>query len=189
MPQERDITIPRRAKIVQSYLGPDDKVLEVGCKEGRLTHNINAKEIVGLDIDKEAIEDARRNEKRQNVKYVVGDAHDLKFPDNKFDVVIMGDLIEHVYDGNKVLSEANRVLKKGGKLLISTPYHGVLKNIVIALFYFDRHYNVEWEHIRFFTVKSMTRLLNKNRFRVAKKYFVGRAPLLWRNMLFVCVKD
>ncbi|MFQ6009984.1 MAG: class I SAM-dependent methyltransferase [Candidatus Aenigmatarchaeota archaeon] len=183
-----DITIPRRVAIIQSNLGSEDKVLEIGCKEGRLTHHLEAKEIIGVDIDEKAIVEAKEKEKRPNVKFLVGDAYDLKFSNEEFDVVIMGDIIEHLYNGNKALSEANRVLKKGGKLLVSCPYHGMLKNIVITFYNYDRHYDVEGEHIRFFTVKSLTRLLKKNGFRVNKKHFIGRAPFLWRSMLFVCVK-
>ena len=188
MPEITDKTISERIKIMQSNLRPEDRVLEIGCKEGRLTHNLSAREIIGVDLDEVAVKEARKNETRPNVKFLVGSAYELKFEDQSFDKVIMGDIIEHLYDGSKALSEANRVLKKGGKLIISCPYHGFLKNIAIALYNYDEHHDVEGEHIRFFSVKSLTRLLNKNGFTITKKHFIGRFPLLWRGMLFLSVK-
>lgn len=183
-----DPTIPKRVKIIQSSIRPEDNILDIGCNEGVLTRFLEAKSIIGLDYDQGAIRKAKSKDNRPHVRYVVGDAYDLKFKDGTFDSVIMGDIIEHLYDGNKALTEANGVLKKGGKLLISCPYHGFLKDLIIAAFFFEKHYDVEWQHIRFYTVRSLTKMLEKNNFIIVKKHFIGRVPLLWRNMLFECEK-
>ena len=63
-----DITIPERVKIFQSYIKPNDIVLEIGCREGELTHHINAKKIIGLDIDKKILKSARSKNKRKTGK-------------------------------------------------------------------------------------------------------------------------
>lgn len=54
---------------------------------------------------------------------VIGDGLNLPFSDNVFDAVIMSELLEHVSDPGRVLSEAARVLKPGGKALITTPFN------------------------------------------------------------------
>ncbi len=186
---QEDSTIPERARIINEELMPHWKVLEVGCKDGRLTNRIwNVKWIVGLDIDEKVIRKAKKYENSFR-KFMVGDAYELPFKDGSFDAVIAGDIIEHLQDGNKMLSEAHRVLRGCGKLIISCPYHGTIKNILISLFNFEGHFNTEADHIRFYSIKSLTKIIEKNNFVIIRRYFIGRVCYIWRNMMFVAVRQ
>jgi hypothetical protein len=83
---------------------------------------------------------------------------------------------------------AKRCLKPDGKLIITTPYHGYLKNIVLsAAGKFDHHVNPLWDggHIKFFSVQTLSQLLNTEGFLNLEFHFAGRLPWLWKDMICV----
>jgi len=183
-------TFKQRAKIMQEYIKPTDRILDAGCggKLANLTRVLNAKEIVAIDVNEKHLKDSMELDNRQNVSYQKGSVYEIHFSDNEFDAVVSGDMVEHLENPGKAISEMSRVVKDGGKVLISCPYHGLLKNIFITLFTYNAHYDVEGEHIRFFTKKSLEKLMNKYGLKVKKKHFVGRIPFLWKSMVFISEK-
>ena len=52
------------------------------------------------------------------------------------DFVFSSEVLEHIYDVENAFSEVARILKPGGRLLLTTPYHGLIKNILITRFFF-----------------------------------------------------
>jgi 2-polyprenyl-6-hydroxyphenyl methylase/3-demethylubiquinone-9 3-methyltransferase len=102
------------------------------------------------------------------------------------------EVIEHLYSPEKYIQNIHRWLKENGILIITTPYHGYLKNLVIALLNkFDTHFNPLWEggHIKFFSKKSLIELLMKNKFDILKFRGAGRLPFLWKSMIIVSRKE
>jgi len=92
------------------------KLLDIGC--GRSAVTVEASkfcDVTGLDISEEALQPMKELGLK-NVTFVVGDCRDLPFPDKSFDVVVAAEVIEHLteLDGDKLLMEAKRVLKRGG---------------------------------------------------------------------------
>jgi len=80
-------------------------------------------------------------------------------------------------------------LKPKGCLIITTPYHGYIKNLVLALSgKMDNHFHVLWDggHIKFFSVKTLTALLKTEGFTDLHFNFAGRFPYLWKSMLCSC---
>lgn len=71
-------------------------------------------EVVGIDIDQAAIEHARANFQRDNLRFEVGDGLNIPFPDASFDVLVCSQVYEHVPDQSRLLAELERVLKLGG---------------------------------------------------------------------------
>ena len=80
-------------------------------------------------------------------------------------------------------------MRDGGHLILTTPYHGRLKNVVVALFYFDRHFNVEGGHIRFFTRAALRTVLGRFGFSEVAFSTIGRVPLLAKSMFIVYEKS
>jgi 2-polyprenyl-6-hydroxyphenyl methylase/3-demethylubiquinone-9 3-methyltransferase len=82
-------------------------------------------------------------------------------PDSSFDVVWAGETIEHVADTPGWLSEVRRVLRPGGNLLLSTPAHGRLARLRLALSdrAFDAHFDPRADHLRFYTQRTLRRSL------------------------------
>jgi ubiquinone/menaquinone biosynthesis C-methylase UbiE len=79
----------------------------------------------------------------------------LPFGHGEFDLVWCSEVLEHIPDVAAVLHEVRRVLKRGGRLLLTVPHHGRLQAAVIALTRFDAHFDPLGQHVRFFTRSSL----------------------------------
>ena len=101
-------------------------------------------------------------------------------PNKSFAAVWSTEVIEHVLDIKDFLDEINRVLRPGGLLILTTPYHGILKNLFIVLLKFDRHFNPEWSHIRYFDKKGLKQCLNNSGFSPISWSGIGR---FWKRSL------
>lgn len=80
-----------------------------------------AKRVIGVDIDKPAVEYAQKNYKRRNIEFKVGSAEDIPLDDNSVDVVVTFETVEHIPNYHKFIEEIKRVLVPGGFAIISTP--------------------------------------------------------------------
>ncbi len=81
---------------------------------------------------------------------------------------------------------AQKCTKSGGHLILTTPYHGYFKNLVLALSgKMDNHFHVLWDggHIKFFSVKTLTKFLETEGYTDTYFKFAGRFPYLWKSML------
>jgi len=94
--------------------------------EEMLVHNPKARSI-GLDISDMALGRASASLRAVEFHKIIDGG---KFPlaDSSVDFVLSSEVLEHVYDTENAFAEINRVLKVGGRLLLSTPYHGLIKN-------------------------------------------------------------
>jgi len=107
------------------------------------------------------------------------------------DVITAIEVIEHLFDPERFLVNAAKMLRPGGRLLLSTPYHGYLKNLAISLGNgWDKHFGVHQPggHIKFFSPATLERMLLKTGFTGLKFTFVGRYPLLWKSMICVACR-
>lgn len=115
------------------------KVLDVGCGDGVLSYLIAKKNaaVSGLDYSEIAIEFAKEKIKEYSIDFKRGSAYELPFEDDCFDAVVSSDVIEHLEDVPRYLSEIRRVLKDGGVAVISTP-------IKCTEHPLDKEHVVEW---------------------------------------------
>ncbi|MCB2212050.1 methyltransferase domain-containing protein [bacterium] len=108
------------ANLLRGALRPEHRVLDIGCGRGTLGIKLGRRDgIFGVDLAPEAV--AKAKEVYEDAKVVNIDAEPLPWPDNTFEFVVYLDVIEHVFDPRVGLREIKRVLKPGGKLLLSTP--------------------------------------------------------------------
>lgn len=166
-------------------------ILDIGCGTGEVLGEItklNPKtKIIGVDVSKYAIKTASK--KLPNSKfYLAKDGEKLPIKDGSIDFIICLDVIEHIYDVQSIFREFKRTLKPGGKILITTPYYGLIKNIVIVLTCFDRIFNPFAGHIRFFTKKTLLKATKQINFQVTKIGYFGRFYPLWNGMYLVATK-
>lgn len=101
--------IPRRRNI---------KILDIGCGDGVLLSLISRGKRYGIDTDQSSLNYAAGKVK---AKFIRSAAESLPFHNNFFDVVIATEIIEHLRQPQKLLAEARRVLKTGGRLILTTP--------------------------------------------------------------------
>jgi 2-polyprenyl-6-hydroxyphenyl methylase/3-demethylubiquinone-9 3-methyltransferase len=108
-----------------------------------------------------------------------------------FDVVTSAEVVEHLYLPRHLARNSYQALRPGGVAIFTTPYHGYWKNVVMALTgKLDAHFTVLWDggHIKFWSRRTLTRLLEEAGFRVERFVGVGRVPLLWKSMILVARK-
>ncbi len=162
------------------------RVLDVGCGEGQLTaaaaHAGYA--AVGVDVAEEPLRRARKRDPQLDVRLVDVDG-EWPLRDASFDVVWAGETIEHVADTTAWLSQVRRVLHSGGNLLLSTPAHGRLTILALALSprRLDAHFDPRSDHLRFYTRRTLARLLEEFGFEQIDVREAGGLPGARRQLL------
>ncbi|MEM7063169.1 MAG: class I SAM-dependent methyltransferase [Cyanobacteria bacterium P01_B01_bin.77] len=164
------------------------RVLDLGCGNGSLTNVIAQQgyEVVGMEESPSGVENARQN--YPDCHFIEGSIYSPppEILGNCFDIVISVEVVEHLFYPKELPRLASRCLKPGGKLIVTTPYNGYLKNIALSVLGgMDRHVNPLWDggHIKFFSVKTLSQLLDEEGFAELDFKFAGRAPYLWKAML------
>ena len=111
----------KRIKMLRKLLeNLSGRILIVGCGSFGEMEIISANcDAMGIDISQEAVDQSK--ERYPRFDYQVADAADLPFEDNSFDHAVCSEVIEHVPDATKALSEIHRVVKKDGTFTITTP--------------------------------------------------------------------
>ena len=167
------------------------RILDYGCGKGKILseiRKINPQAILyGADISDIARKAAKKFVPSATI-VSIDENQSTRLLSHSFDFVLSLDVIEHIYDTEKVFREFNRLIKPGGSLLLSTPYHGVIKNIIIALIGFDIVFDPKSPHIRFYTKKSLVNLLVEHGFIIEKFGYFGRPPFIWKGMFSVAIK-
>ncbi len=180
---------PALLKILSKYKGK--RILDIGCGNGAIACRLldHGFDVHGIDASESGIRIA--NQKYPDRFYVqdISDQH-LPFAIShlKFDVIISTEVIEHIYAPRTYMNFIKNNLSPGGILIISTPYHGYLKNLVLALTNkLDNHFTALWDggHIKFWSVKTLSTLLNEFEFKIIDYKGCGRMPYLWKSMFFV----
>jgi 2-polyprenyl-6-hydroxyphenyl methylase/3-demethylubiquinone-9 3-methyltransferase len=178
-------------KAADAARGSRPRVLDVGCGEGRFAAELARRgfPVVGVDVADEPLRRARAREPALELLIVPAEGH-WPLADASFDVVWAGETIEHVADTVGWLSEVHRVLRAGGRLLLSTPAHGRLKMLTLALSAtrFDRHFDPRADHLRFYTRRTLARLLADLGFGEIEVRGAGGIPLAPRLLLASAVR-
>ena len=169
------------------------ELLDIGCGNGYLTQKISKffKHSTGIDLSRTGIEKAQKL-KSDKLEFKNIGLEEIINQGKKFKFITSFEVIEHQYLPDDFLNQINKILTDDGKLLISTPYHGYFKNLLINLLgKHDYHYNPLWRHghIKFFSIKTLTNLLKKCNLKVVRKKFSGRFYPLSNSMIFLIKKS
>lgn len=168
---------------------PDARILDAGCGNGILAGTLlhEGFHVTGVDVSQTGIDLCRRA--YPNGVFHVGSVTDNHFVDlvgADYDLIVAAEVIEHLYSPAAFLLNCRRALKTGGSLIITTPYHGYLKNLLLALTNgMDHHFQpaVEGGHIKFWSVTALHTALRSAGFTPSAFLGVGRIPGLWKSMI------
>jgi len=161
-----------RLEKIEKLVGSQKRVLDVGCFDGFVGERLikNGNEVCGLDISEPAVKKAQE----RGIKAQVANVEEpWPFAEQQFDVVFAGEIIEHLFDTDKFLQQAKRVLKTNGFLILTTPNLASLGRRLFLLF--GKNPLIETGcldaragHIRYFVKESLTALLKHRNFEIIK---------------------
>jgi ubiquinone/menaquinone biosynthesis C-methylase UbiE len=164
--------------------GGSPKVLDLGVGDGRVALELAraGADVTGVDRSQVALELARRSHPELELVATLDDGR-LPFEDSAFDAVVCLDVLQHVADTQALLSESRRVLRPGGELAVSVPWHGRMRSALIALFSFERHHDPLEPVLRFYTARSLGELLERFGFEQPQLRAAGGPPLARQTLL------
>jgi 2-polyprenyl-3-methyl-5-hydroxy-6-metoxy-1,4-benzoquinol methylase len=185
------VLIPPLRRILGEGLGR--RLIDLGCGNGSLTAVLAARGFAttGLDLAVSGIRNAQAA--YPDTRFL---EHDITEPlpsalHGEFDVALAAEVIEHLYLPRRLFQRATEALGPGGVLVVTTPYHGWLKNVALAVTgKLDHHYRPGWDHghIKFFSRATLAAMADECRFDVLEFHRVGRIPPLAMSMIVVAEK-
>jgi 2-polyprenyl-3-methyl-5-hydroxy-6-metoxy-1,4-benzoquinol methylase len=164
-------------------------ILDLGCGNGHLVSYLIKQgfNTYGTDASENGIAIAKQE---YPDRFYVQDLSTGLLPGElqgiKFDTIIATEVIEHLYDPEGFIDFCKRALQKNGEIMLSTPYHGYLKNLVISIFNgWDRHLSPGWRggHIKFWSKNTLSQILKDSGFTVTAFKGCGRFPYFWKSMI------
>ncbi len=166
----------RVRKVLELYR-PDagDRVVDVGCGWGTFSFALagTAGEVVGVDFSEKSIALCNRRlerEPRKNVRFLCADGGDTGLEAGAWDLVLAADLFEHLYpaDSVRVVEEAFRLLRPGGRFSVWTPHRGhileILKNHDILL-------KRDVTHVDYKSMARMTGMMREAGFEIERSHY------------------
>lgn len=169
-------------------LGPA-RVFELGCGNGSVAAWMRERgiDVVAVDTSESGIAQARKH--HPGVRFERRSAYDaLAGEFGRFPCVVSLEVVEHLFEPKTFAARCFELLEPGGTLVLSTPYHGYLKNLALALSgRMDAHFTALWDggHIKFWSIETMRRLLEGAGFQDIRFDRVGRVPVLAKSMVAV----
>ena len=164
-------------------------IFDLGCGNGATAEILqrHGYEAVGVDPSTSGIREAHRA--YPNLQLFVGSAYDnLAARFGRFQVVLSLEVVEHVYYPRKFAATLFSLVRPGGLAIVSTPYHGYLKNVGMALSgKLDSHFTALWDegHIKFWSILTLKELLTEAGFSGISFQRVGRIPVFAKSMIAV----
>jgi ubiquinone/menaquinone biosynthesis C-methylase UbiE len=170
-----------RLRFLRAEVRSGDRTLDLGCGDGRLTGELaqRAAGTVGADVAERALDRARARHPELEFQ-LVPFCGELPFDDLAFDLVWASEVIEHVADTARWLSEVRRVLAPGGRLLLTTPSHGRLRLLGGGI---ERYSAPLGDHLHLYSARSLRTLLHEFGFAPVTVRTAAGVPLARRLLL------
>jgi ubiquinone/menaquinone biosynthesis C-methylase UbiE len=179
-----DLALRRRFAL--THIRPGDRVLDLGCGTGDLAADLAraGAQVTAADVAQAALDRARRSHPELDLRLIALDGP-LPFDDGAFDAVWASEVIEHVADTARWLSEVRRVLDPKGRLLLTTPSHGRLRLLAGGI---ERYSEPLGDHLHLYTARSLREVLGEFGFGEVEVRAVGGPPLARRLLLARAVR-
>ena len=174
----------RRRALLLAEARERERVLDLGCGAGRFVAALRdaGTVAVGVELAEGALERARRNVPGAELHALAPDGA-IPLADASVDLVWCSEVLEHVPDTAGLLSEARRVLRTGGRLLVTTPSHDLPRRGLLALTRFDEHFDPLGQHVRFYSRRSLQRVLDSFAFEEVHVTSIGGPPGLRETLV------
>lgn len=181
-----------RSRFLLAHVREGMRALDVGCGEGRFAAELQhaGARVVAADVAEEPLRRARERHPGLDLRLIDAQGG-WELEDASFDLVWAGEVIEHVCDTARWLSEARRVLRSGATIVLSTPAHGPGRMLALALSRraFAEHFDPLGDHVRFYSRATLARLLGEFGFEQVRVRAAGGAPGARRVLLASAVRS
>lgn len=170
------------------------RILDLGCGNGFVASKLAelGHEVTGIDAATDGINIARAT--YPGIDFQRSSIYESEWSgvsDEAFDCVVSLEVVEHLLYPKVLFEKSYRALKSGGHFVLSTPYHGYLKNLALSVVNgWDKHFDVAWDggHVKFFSQKTIRRMAADAGFKNLRIFGVGRLPWLWKSMILLAEK-
>ena len=169
--------------------GAAKHAFDLGCGNGATVGMLHGQgfKATGVEISESGVAQARKS--FPNCTFAIGNAYDdLAATYGTFDLVVSLEVIEHCMEPRRFAKTFMDLIVPGGIGFLSTPYHGYLKNIALAVSdKMDSHYTALWDggHVKFFSIATLTALMQEAGAKDIQFLRVGRIPAFAKSM--VCI--
>jgi 2-polyprenyl-3-methyl-5-hydroxy-6-metoxy-1,4-benzoquinol methylase len=161
---------------------PDtDTILDAGCCDGNFTQSISVAGYTAYRIDLSEGGIAKATERYPDCTFALASVYDdirEIFPGvQAFDAIVAVEVIEHLYDPRRFVGRVERALSPGGLAIVTTPYWGYLKNMVLAVTNrIDRAHSALWDggHIKHWSRRTLRALFEERGFELVRFQGAGR---------------
>jgi 2-polyprenyl-3-methyl-5-hydroxy-6-metoxy-1,4-benzoquinol methylase len=183
-----------RTWVLLNWVGRDKRVLELGCSTGYMSkymvQNQNCS-VIGIELDRAAAQQAAKFCREVHVRNLNNADRFAGLDQQSFDVVLMGDVLEHLTDPRGVLIQIRKFLDHNARIVVCLPnvLHWLTRiKILLGHFDYEPSGTLDYTHLRFFTVKTSRELIEGAGYRVTKfrpafgGRFCGRAQAVWQSL-------
>ncbi|MFC7053975.1 class I SAM-dependent methyltransferase [Hansschlegelia quercus] len=179
--------LPMILELLRRHLPNGGRVLDVGSGNGSLTVRIAQAGYEVLGVEPSATGLALARARFPAVRFEQGDGYDdLVGRFGVFDMVVSCEVIEHLMTPATFLWRAREATKPRGHIVVSTPYHGFLKNVAVAASgNWDHHHHPErdYGHVKFFSRATLAQVARDSGLREVSFHRVGRIPPFAKSMV------
>ena len=190
-----DYLLPAVSRCLDELFGNERvRILDLGCGNGYIASRLAqlGHSVTGIDAASDGIDIAQAN--YPEVDFRRGSIYESALAGitaDSFDCVVSLEVVEHLFHPKVLFETSYQVIRPGGRLILSTPHHGYLKNLALSVVNgWDRHFGVDWDggHIKFFSRKTIQLMAVNAGFKNIRMSGVGRFPGLWKSMIMVAEK-
>ena len=177
-----------RTDLIELAPSINGAVFEIGCAEGNTLEYLRSKfncTVAGVDYCDSAVNTAQA--KGLNVRKCDLNKEPLPFLETEFDYILVGDVLEHLYDPWQILKDLSLRLKDNGRLLISIPnvkHYYILRDLILKdQWEYQESGLLDITHVRFFTLTSIKKLIEESGLEIDNlKYSFSSSPKMrWLN--------
>jgi len=162
-----------RTRLLLQWVGTHKRVLEVGCSTGYMSKLMVERNciVTGIEIDPKAAECARRHCREVHIRDLNALDWMVGLSPRTFDVVLFGDVLEHLIDPAGILLAVRQLLNSDGSLVVSLPnvVHWMTRfKLLCGRFDYESCGTLDHTHLRFFTVRTSRELLWRTGYSISR---------------------
>ena len=190
--QNHSFLLPAMLRAIEALDSRPQRIFDLGCGNGSLAAEFAKRgyDVTGVDPSEEGIQQAALA--YPHLKLYLGSAYDdLPARFGQFPVVYSAEVVEHLYDPRRFARCLFGLVADGGLAIVTTPYHGYLKDLLLALTgKMDSQYTALWDHghIKFWSRRTLGILLTEAGFKEIRFQRLGRMAPLARNLIALARK-